>query len=97
MNRSYTVSSAFVSMARDTCDDVCRPGEEVALDFVSPPHNAPAGVTRRYILEVNGWCKDMDLFTRDGETIAPLPEIAAMTEAARALMRSTRTRPMGGR
>ncbi len=73
------------------------PGEEVALDFASPPHNALAGATRRYILEVNGWCKDMDLFTRDGETIAPLPEIAAMTEAARALMRSTRTRPMGGR
>ncbi len=73
------------------------PGEEVALDFASPSHPIAEGATRRYILEVNGWCKDMDLFTRDGETIAPLPLLGATTEAAQTLMRDTRTRPMGGR
>lgn len=25
------------------------------------------------MLETNGWAKDRDLFTRDGETVAPLP------------------------
>jgi hypothetical protein len=67
------------------------PGEQVSLDFASPPQSVPPGATRRYILETRGWCKDMDLFTRDGETIAPLP--APETEQAQ----KSRTRPMGGR
>ncbi len=25
------------------------------------------------VLEANGWCKDMDPYTRDGGTLAPLP------------------------
>ena len=25
------------------------------------------------MVEARGWCKDMDLFTKDGETIEPLP------------------------
>ena len=25
------------------------------------------------MLETNGWAKDMDLFTKDGETLEPLP------------------------
>jgi hypothetical protein len=67
------------------------PGEQVSLDFASPTQAVPPGATRRYILETRGWCKDMDLFTRDGETIAPLP--APETEQAQ----KSRTRPMGGR
>ncbi|MEY5061308.1 MAG: hypothetical protein RIS45_1229 [Planctomycetota bacterium] len=70
------------------------PGEEVAIDFVSPPP-APEGFTRRYVLEVDGWCKDMDLFTRDGETIHPLPG-TPIDAAAAELLRKTRIRPAGG-
>jgi hypothetical protein len=25
------------------------------------------------VLETDGWCKDMDLYTRDGSTLEPLP------------------------
>jgi hypothetical protein len=25
------------------------------------------------VLETNGWCKDMDLYTEHGETVDPLP------------------------
>jgi hypothetical protein len=70
------------------------PGEQVTVDFRVPADVAagvPAGTTRRYILEVRGWCKDMDLFTKDGETIEPLPG------AKPAAMEKMRTRPMGGR
>ena len=67
------------------------PGEEVALDFASPTLAPANGSTRRYVLETRGWCKDMDLFTRDGETIDPLPGPAAELSAP------SRTRPMGGR
>ena len=29
--------------------------------------------TRFYVLEIDGWCKDMDRFTKDGQTVAPMP------------------------
>ena len=52
------------------------PGEEVHMEFsakdgeLPPP---PGGWSRRFVLETRGWCKDMDLFTKDGDTIEPLP------------------------
>jgi len=67
------------------------PGEQVTVDFLAPTSPVPADATRRYVLGVRGWCKDMDLFTKDGETIEPLPG------ARPALMEKLRTRPMGGR
>ena len=42
------------------------PGEAVTLDFDVPAAAAPDGWTRRLVLEARGWCKDMDLYTRDG-------------------------------
>lgn len=49
------------------------PGEAIVLDFAAPAAPVPAGWTRRLVLEARGWCKDMDLYTLDGETIEPLP------------------------
>ena len=52
------------------------PGEELHLEFesLSP---AATGWSRRLVLEVVGWCKDMDLFTQHGETVTPLPTEAS--------------------
>ena len=49
------------------------PGEEVTVAFEAPAAAPPVGWTRQLVLEARGWCKDMDLYTRDGETIEPLP------------------------
>jgi hypothetical protein len=49
------------------------PGEEVEVEFVAPKDAPSAGVTRYFVLESAGWCKDMDLYTKDGESIEPLP------------------------
>jgi hypothetical protein len=49
------------------------PGEAVVLDFDAPAAGPAEGWTRVLVLELRGWCKDMDLYTRDGETIEPLP------------------------
>jgi hypothetical protein len=49
------------------------PGEEVLLEFDALKAAVPAGWTRRVVLDAKGWCKDMDLYTKDGETVAPLP------------------------
>lgn len=47
-------------------------GEEVHLEFPAPP-TPPPGFERYFAIEFHGWAKDMDLYTRDGHTLAPLP------------------------
>ena len=49
------------------------PGEEIHLEFAALDGPPPTGWTRRLVLESNGWCKDMDLFTHEGETVGPMP------------------------
>ena len=47
-------------------------GEEIHLEFEAP-QPPPEGVVRRLVIRLNGWAKDMDLYTKDGETVGPLP------------------------
>jgi hypothetical protein len=71
------------------------PGEELQIQFeasLSPPK---PGWTRRFVLEARGWCKDMDLYTRDGDTVEPLPGVRA--PAAARLQRRYTTRDESGR
>jgi len=53
------------------------PGEELHLEFVAPANSPKPGWTRRFVLEARGWCKDMDLYTKDGDTVEPLPGVRA--------------------
>jgi hypothetical protein len=59
--------------AEDAAVAIFGPGEAVSVAFDAPGEAAPEGWTRRLVLEARGWCKDMDLYTRDGETVDPLP------------------------
>jgi hypothetical protein len=49
------------------------PGEEVHLEFSASLSPATEGWTRRLVLETEGWCKDMDFYTKDGMTVGPMP------------------------
>ena len=71
------------------------PGEEVHLEFGADIDPPPRGWRRYLVLETRGWCKDMDLFTRDGETVGPLP--GERDDAARALHQRYNTRFEAGR
>jgi len=93
------------------------PGEEIRLRFdaatagdtpVGAPFGAPDGAegaapafARVLVLEVEGWCKDMDRYTRDGARLEPLPEREGLTanerEVRDALHRAFNTRLTGGR
>ncbi len=59
--------------AADDALAIIGPGEEVRLEFAAPQAGPAPGWTRRLVLETNGWTKDMDLYTKDGETLGPLP------------------------
>lgn len=80
-------------------DDACAifaGGEELELAFTAPPE--PAGRVRHWVLALDGWCKDMDLFTKGGETLDPQPMRGAeWSPAARALHERFNTRVQGGR
>jgi hypothetical protein len=75
-------------------------GEEVRLSFdasaVPPP---PAGMRRSWVLDVAGWCKDMDLLTGTGAALDPLPLRDGATPGADrdAMHRRHNTRWNGGR
>jgi hypothetical protein len=56
------------------------PGEEIHLEFDAAAEPLPDGWTRTFVLETDGWVKDMDLFTRDGNTLEPLPLKRSSTE-----------------
>jgi tetratricopeptide (TPR) repeat protein len=59
--------------AADQALAIFGPGEAIELQFDAPAAPAPEGWTRLLVLELRGWCKDMDLYTLDGETVEPLP------------------------
>jgi len=59
--------------ATDDAVAIFGPGEAVHLEFEAPKEQLAPGWTRVFILEIDGWCKDMDRFTKDGATVAPLP------------------------
>jgi hypothetical protein len=59
--------------AEDGALAIIGPGEEIHLEFSAPTRPGRPGWTRRFVLDARGWCKDMDLYTRDGATVSPLP------------------------
>ena len=59
------VDDRFAIMAR---------GDEIALEFdASRLPELPDGWSRTFVVHVDGYCKDMDLYTAHGDTVEPLP------------------------
>jgi len=48
-------------------------GEAIRLRYAPESHAPLKGWTRRHILDLHGWCKDMDMATAQGEEVLPLP------------------------
>jgi hypothetical protein len=88
----YTVPGPVTELvaAEDGAVAVFGPGEEVQFTFSASLPALRSGWTRRFVLEARGWCKDMDLYTKDGETVAPLPGTRGPIAAARQRRYTTR-------
>jgi tetratricopeptide (TPR) repeat protein len=59
------------------------PGDALDLAFPAPA-DPPEGYRRVLVLEVRGYAKDMDLYTRDGGTLDPLPQTQGVDAELRA-------------
>jgi len=95
---NYTAFGPATELVAETDDAVAiiGPGEEVHLEFAAPDAAPPPGWTRRILLETNGWAKDMDLYTRDGTTVAPLPAVSNSTAVRDSLHAKYNTRYQSG-
>nr|VFK38005.1 MAG: Repeat domain-containing protein [Candidatus Kentron sp. TC] len=70
-------------------------GEEIHVEFTAPGERLPAGWRRYVVLETHGWTKDRDLYTRDGETVGPLPGSGKLSARREALHAHYHTRHVG--
>jgi tetratricopeptide (TPR) repeat protein len=100
MAGDYTAFGPALELVAQTDDAlaIIGPGDEIHLEFDAPPGPAP-GWRRVLVLEVRGYAKDMDLYTRDGETLDPLPRTSGIPDSARRddLNRQYNTRFQDGR
>lgn len=90
-------------------DAMVRKGPDAAMAHDGQPGAGPSASeatdesapSMRFVLEVEGWCKDMDRYTGDGATLGPLPQRADVSVAEAAerteLHRRFNTRLTGGR
>ncbi|MAI41542.1 MAG: hypothetical protein CMP95_03705 [Gammaproteobacteria bacterium] len=62
-------------------------GEELHMEFIALPPPAEE-FNRFFVLDFRGWAKDMDLYTKDGETVDPLPMPSYADETRREFLHS---------
>jgi hypothetical protein len=95
----YTATGPVTELvaAIDDAVAIIGPGEEVQMEFAAPDAPPRDGWTRRLVLESEGWCKDVDLYTKDGDTVGPLPHLRADTSHRDRLHERYNTRYLDGR
>ena len=97
MDGAYTQTGPMLPLV-ETADDalaIIGPGEEIHIEFDA--RDVSVDGNHRLVLEIRGWCKDMDLFTRDGETLGPLPNDGHPPVARTLLHARYNTRYQSGR
>ena len=58
---------------KDDALAIIGPGETVELAFKDTAQPVRKNWSRTFVFESFGWAKDMDLYTKDGSTVNPLP------------------------
>jgi tetratricopeptide (TPR) repeat protein len=76
MTGAYTRTGAVLSLLTRTDDRfvIAAPGDEVALRFdATRLGSLPAGMTRTFLLQADGFSKEMDLNSASPDAVEPLP------------------------
>jgi hypothetical protein len=71
------------------------PGEELHLEFAAP-EDLPSEWQRIFVLEAHGATKDMDLYTRYGDSVHPLPVTDSASSRGASLNARYQTRYLAG-
>ena len=72
------------------------PGEEIIMAFKDTTGPVRKNWSRTFVFESFGWAKDMDLYTRDGSTVHPLPSSGRDPGGPERLHRKYNTRFQSG-
>jgi tetratricopeptide (TPR) repeat protein len=83
--------------AKDNAVAIFGAGEGIHLEFKEPDVPLKEGWTRIFVLETDGWCKDMDLYTNTGDTVEPIPYKGKRTIEVDTLHQVYNTRYLSGR
>jgi Tfp pilus assembly protein PilF len=97
---AFGVDCAPLLREADDASAIFAAGEEVRLSFAADgSRRGTASGSRFWVLQVEGWCKDMDPLTQSGARLDPMPSRsgAGPSPAALDLMRQFNTRIEGGR
>ncbi|MEE9129008.1 MAG: FG-GAP-like repeat-containing protein [Phycisphaerales bacterium] len=98
MTGNYTAFGPVSELVSETDNALAifGPGEEIHFEFDALGDDPPAGWTRCFVFETRGWCKDMDLYTKDGETVGPVPMTGVGTPGRDQVHRNYNTRYESG-
>jgi hypothetical protein len=83
--------------AKDNAVVIFAAGEGVHLEFSEPAKSPMEGWTRVFVLETDGWCKDMDLYTDTGDTVEPVPYTGKRSVRVERLHKLYNTRYLSGK
>jgi tetratricopeptide (TPR) repeat protein len=83
--------------SKDNAVVIFAAGEGVHLEFRELSTPPMAGWTRVFVLETDGWCKDMDLYTNTGETVEPVPYTGKRSARVNRLHKLYNTRYLSGK
>jgi hypothetical protein len=84
-------------VVQDDAVAIFGPGDGIHLEFTDTQAPLKPGWRRVYVIETNGWCKDMDLYTKNGETVGPIPHLAESSAEVERLHGRYNTRYRFGR
>lgn len=72
-------------------------GESIELSFIDDLPKLEKGFNRFYLLKFKGWAKDMDILTKDGDTLEPIPANGKVDARAQYLNKKYNTRFKAGK
>ena len=72
-------------------------GEGIEIEFVDDLPLLEEGFNRYYIMKFKGWAKDMDILTKDGERLEPMPFNGIVDAKAHRLNQKYNTRFKAGK
>jgi hypothetical protein len=99
MEGAYTQLGTITELVdkQDNALAIIGAGEAINLQFIDDLPNLRKGYKRFYILKFKGWAKDMDILTKGGDKLSPIPSVGKVSQRAQKLNEKYNTRFKAGK